>query len=81
MWDHEAHTPTPPRFTDEGFRAALKIFMAAWMERIWILQKAEGLTLEDRMFMVEKAGQDLRQLVKTYADIDTHNLYRDNGPV
>jgi len=32
--------------------------------------------ITDREKMVQKLGEDVRQLVKTYTDIDTHDLYK-----
>ena len=64
-----------PEYSKEGFRAAVKIFASAFMDRIWELQELEGISVDDRILMVEKAGQDVRALVKTYTNIDTHELY------
>lgn len=76
LWEFEAADQGPPQFTDDGFRAALKIMMAALMDKMWTLQKSEGIPIEDRARMAQKAGEDMRQLVKTYTDIDAHDLYK-----
>ena len=64
-----------PEFTDEGFRASIYIFMTVFMDKIYNLQEDENIAMEDRMNMVENAGNDLRNLIKKYTDIDTHKIY------
>lgn len=75
IWEFEANSNMKPEFTDEGFRSALKIFMCILMDKIWELQADEEMSMDDRLKIVFKAGTDLRDLVKTYTGIDTHNLY------
>jgi hypothetical protein len=76
LWDHEASAATPPHFTDEGFRAALKIFMAAALDKMWTLQRVEVMPLQDRAAMAEALGNEVRRVVKTYLDIDSRELYK-----
>lgn len=64
-----------PNYTKEGFRAAVKIFSSVLMDKIYELQEGEDIEFEDRCNMAQKAGEDLRKLVKTYTDIDTRKLY------
>ena len=61
-------------FTNEGFRATIKIFSVAFFEKIWNLQEEEDLDDATREAMIEKCGSDLRQLIKTYTNIDTKLL-------
>lgn len=76
LWEFEANKGIKPDYTIDGFRAATKIFMSVLMDKIWELQSNEKITIQDRISMVEKAGNDVRDLVKTYTDIDTHSLYK-----
>jgi len=76
IWDFEANVELPPKFTEEGFRASIKIFMSAALDKMWTLQRNEKMNISDRAAMAQKMGEDLRQLVKTYTDVDTHTLYR-----
>lgn len=76
LLEHEVNTPIPPRFTDEAFRASLKIFMSVLMERMWNLQSAEDMPVHVRVDMAQKAGEELSALVKKYTDIDTTKLYQ-----
>lgn len=74
--DFELNEGQVPNFTDEGFRAAIKIFMSVIMEKIWVLQEHEIIDFEDRVNMATSAGNEMRKFVKTYTNIDTHDLYK-----
>ena len=76
LWEHEANVQGQPHYSSDGFRAALKIFMSALMDKIYDFQCEEGMQRQDKMKMVQKAGEDIRQFVKTYTNIDTHDLYK-----
>jgi hypothetical protein len=75
LWDHEILIGEQPYFTNDGFRAAVKIFMSAMMDKMYTLQKSEDIELEDKAAMAESLGRQIRTLVKTYCNIDTHELY------
>lgn len=76
IWQHEVYDGRKPEYTKEGFRAAIKIFMSAVMDKTFDLQEHENMGLEDKVNMVTKLGEDLRKLIKTYTNIDTHELYK-----
>ena len=67
---------TKPGFDNEGFRASIFIFQSALLDKMWELQEKENLPIETRADMAEKCGEAIRSLVKTFTDIDTHNLYK-----
>ena len=73
--DHEAYEGTPHEFTHEGFRAALKIFMAALLDKLWKLQEEERIPYEHRYDMAREAGNKMREFVRIYTGIDTTKLY------
>ena len=75
LWDFEAQEIGQPNFTDNGFRAAIKIFMAAMMDRTYSLQSTKGLTLEQRGEEVIKLGNQIKDIVKTYTGVDTLKMY------
>ncbi len=75
LFEFEANVGMKPEFTDDGFRAGIKIFSSVLMDKIWELQENENISIEDRINMVQKVGEDIRKLVKIYTDIDTHKLY------
>ncbi len=76
LWDYEANSGAQPEYTLLGLRAATKIFMSVLMDKLWNLQENENMPMEERIKMVTKAGQDIHDLVKTYTDIDTFDLYK-----
>ena len=75
LWEFEAKKGQKPNYSMGGFRAATKIFMSVLMDKIWELQQNEEIDMQTRLNMVQKAGEDVRALIKTYADIDCHKLY------
>ena len=77
LWEFEENSGDKPCYTDNGFRASIKILMSTLMDKMWELQEKEGIDKKDRALMAEKAGRDLRELIKTYTNIDTFDLYKD----
>ena len=77
LWEFENFSGDKPDYTEGGFRASIKIFMSAMMDKIWELQSDENMKMEDRINMVQKCGEDVRRIVKIYANIDTHDLYKN----
>jgi hypothetical protein len=65
-----------PGFDDEGFRASVYIFQSALLDKMWELQEKENLSIEIRGEMAVTCGEAIRSLIKTFTDIDTHNLYK-----
>lgn len=75
LWEFEANLGIKPEYTDAGFRAGIKIFMSVMMDRVWELQSDESIDMADRANMATKLGEDVRKLIKTYTNIDIHDLY------
>ena len=80
LWDYQANVGTYPCFTEDGFKGAVKIFVDVMMDRMWRLQCNENMSLEDKSKMATKLGNEIRSLIKTYTDIDTHELYKTKKP-
>lgn len=74
--EYELNVARPPQYTDEGFRAAIKIFMSAMLDKMWKLQENENIDIDARADMAEKLGNELRNMVRIYTNIDTHSLYK-----
>ena len=74
--EYELNVARPPQYTDEGFRAAIKIFMSAMLDKMWKLQEDENIDINARADMAEKLGNELRNMVRIYTNIDTHSLYK-----
>lgn len=67
---------TKPNFTNEGFRAGIYIFQSVILDKMFELQEVENIDFDIRCDMAEKCGDEIRQIVKKYCDIDTHELYK-----
>lgn len=77
LWEFEFnHSNTPCEYEEKAIGSAVKILMSVCMDKMWKLQENENLDFEDRCNMAEKLGNDIRNLVKTYTNIDTHKLYK-----
>lgn len=81
IWDmdirlDEGIVREPHNYSLDGFRAASKIFMSTLLDQMWKLQEKENIPQQDREKMAEKAGQSLREFIKIYTNIDTHDLYK-----
>jgi hypothetical protein len=76
LWIFECDAEELPGFTKEGFRAAIKIFLAALTDRMYQIKGKENIKAEDYEIMLQ-AGQDIRALVKKHTGIDTHDLYKE----
>lgn len=79
LCEFESNIGDKPNYSNGGFRAAIKIFMSAMMDKIWELQSDENMSMEDRINMVQKCGEDIRRIIKVYTDVDTQDLYKDLG--
>ena len=77
IFSSESDIQAKPNYGHDGFRAAVKIFMSVMLDKMYELQNDENLSFEDRSNMATNLGYDLRKLIKTYTDIDTHTLYND----
>ena len=76
LMEFEINVAKPPEYTDEGFRASIRIFLSAMLDKMWKLQEDEGIDINTRADMAEKLGNELRNIVRIYTNIDTHNLYK-----
>ena len=76
VWEHDLAKIGKANYPNEAFRASIKIFMSILMDKMWELQCNENMSIEDKSNMAQKAGEDLRKMVKTYTGIDTHDFYK-----
>lgn len=65
-----------PNFTPDGFRAGLYIFSSVMLDKMWDLMQKEDIPMEIREDMSTQMGNDVKNLVKKYCDIDTFGIYR-----
>jgi hypothetical protein len=76
LMEFEINVAKPPEYTDEGFRASVRIFLSAMLDKMWKLQEDEGIDINTRADMAEKLGSEIRNIVRVYTNIDTHSLYK-----
>jgi len=74
--EYELNINRPPEYTDEGFRASVKIFLSVMLDKMWKLQEDEGIDINTRADMAEKLGTEIRNIIRVYTNIDTHSLYK-----
>lgn len=77
LWEFEAFNGAKPNYTLEGFRASVKIFMSALLDKFFEKQQADKISEKETLEAVEKLGQDVRELVFKATGIDTHQLYNN----
>lgn len=76
LWFYESKVGDKPCYTEDGFRAACKIFISAVMDKMWELQERDELDIETRHEMSASCGEEFKRLIKVYTDIDTGKFYR-----
>jgi hypothetical protein len=64
-----------PNYPVESIPAATMIFMSVLMDKMWEVQEFDKMDNVDREKMAEKAGEEIRRIIKTYTGLDSHNFY------
>lgn len=63
-----------PNYSNRDFMNCVIIFQNALMDKMYDNQDYDKMSLKDRMNMTIKCGQDLRKLIFTYTNLDTHKV-------
>ena len=63
-----------PNYTNREFMNAVIIFQTALMDKMYDNQNDNKMNVDDRLKMAEKCGLDLRKLIHTYTNLDTHKI-------
>ena len=63
-----------PHWTNRTFMNALIIFQTALMDKMYDNQNYDNMDIQNRMEMANQCGNDLRKLIHTYTNLDTHDL-------
>lgn len=77
LFEHQLKAEDILVFDKVGFRAATKIFMDVMLSKMWQLQVKEDMEQQDKENMAFRLGEEIRALIKTYTNIDTHQLYKN----
>jgi hypothetical protein len=76
LWDHDHRVnegvAEPYTYTNEHFRACLKVFMSALLWKLW--EKNDN-DIEKMVGLAGKMGEDIKELVNAYTGINTLDLY------
>lgn len=64
----------PLKFTENGFKAGLKIFMDIIMDEYWKQVLKEGISQIDAELKAKEIGTDIRKLIRLHLEIDTFKL-------
>lgn len=64
-----------PNYSNRDFMNCVIIFQTALMDKMYDLQHKEKLEFDDRLKMAESCGLQLRDLIKTFTGLDTHNVH------
>jgi len=75
--EHQVMMGEKPNFTEGALIASVTIFASCLMDKIWELQEREGIDMEHRLAMVKQAGEDIRKIVRTYADVDVVKMLEE----
>lgn len=65
---------TPKQYSDRDLFNATIIMMDVLMNKSFELMQKEQIDLTTASAMCEKCGNEFRQLIKTYTNIDMHEL-------
>jgi hypothetical protein len=63
-----------PNYSNRDFMNAIIIFQTALMDKMFDNQNYDGMELDDRMKMTQSCGMELRKLIHTYTNLDTHKI-------
>ena len=61
-------------FSKRDFMNAVIVFNTAIMDKLWENQEFDNMPMEEREKMAFKCGEDLRKLIFTYTNLDTHKI-------
>lgn len=62
------------KYSERDLFNATYILNNILLSKMWELQQEENMALEHRLDMANKLGKDMRKLIKTYTNIDTHEI-------
>lgn len=68
------NTDIKPNFTNREFMNAVIIFQTALMDKMYDNQDYDKMDNKDREQMATNCGMDLRKLIHTYTNLDTHKI-------
>ncbi len=61
-------------YTTMSFRAIVQIFVSGVLDKMIDVQNKDDMSEEDRKIMQSSCFKDIKKLIHTYTNIDTHTL-------
>ena len=78
LWEHnfmvDDGSAEPYTYSDEHFRACLKIFIESLLWKMW--ERNEEKNIEEKAAFASKMGYALRELIIKFTGIDSHDLHK-----
>lgn len=71
------HKGIKPNYDSSALRSASQIFIDVVIDKMFDLQESENMAKEERVAMAEKCGAEIRQLLKTYCNVDSFEFYKE----
>ena len=68
-----------PNFSNDALLDATLIFQTVLFDKVHDLQTDEKMKLKYGLEMAESLGNELKKLIKTYTNLDTHELVKNYG--
>ena len=65
---------TRQKLSNRDFMNCVIVFQFGIMNKMFDLQEKEEMDFDNRAEMVTNCGLKIHELVKTYTDVDTHNM-------
>jgi hypothetical protein len=72
--ENSSDTAIKPNYTNREFMNACIIFHNALMDKMYDNQDFDDMLIDDRMNMATSCGTELRNLIRTYTGLDTHEV-------
>lgn len=66
-----------PNYSNDALLDVTLIFQSVFMDKLFDNQDYDDMSMEDRMKMVQSAGEELRKLIHTYTGLDTYELVKN----
>ena len=63
-----------PNYSNRDFMNAVIIFQTALMDKMWDNQIYIEMSIQEQMDMCMNCGAELRELIRKFTGLDTHNI-------
>ena len=67
-----------PNWSNEAFMAQITLFMSGLVDKMYDKEIKDNTDFEQRCKKVTKMGEELREFILQYTDLDTHKIYAND---